>query len=238
MFEGKKVIIFDMDGTLIDSIGIWNRVDETLISAIRADEETGLKQIQAERDEALRRFAADSNPYVSYCGFLKQRYRSRRSVEEIHALRYQIAQDYLEHGIDYKDGADELVRRLKAAGYRLCIATTTGRNCINTFRTKNRNMIAKARLDDYFDPIYTREDAREIKPNPEIYLRIMRELGVGPSECLVFEDSLIGVEAAVRAGIEVAAVYGRYSDGDRDAICAIATYEVEDYRTLIAREKL
>lgn len=236
MFNRKKVIIFDMDGTLIDSVGIWNQVDTALISNIRTDGLETTENVQIQRDSALRRFSSDQSPYISYCAFLGEKYGSALSAEEIHTLRYDIAQDYLENIIDYKDGADILIKSLKNAGYQLCIATTTRRKNIDVYRTKNKNIIKKANIDDYFYPVYTREDAKEIKPNPEIYLRVMNELGVKASECLVFEDSLIGIEAAVKAGIESVAVYDKYSDDEREAINAIATFKISNYHELIMNE--
>ncbi|MCD8224685.1 MAG: HAD family phosphatase [Clostridiales bacterium] len=236
LFAGKKAIIFNMDGTLIDSVGIWNQIDEALIARIRTDGGSGGEDVQLQRDMLLRRFAKEANPYVSYCAFLGKTYGCAMPAEEINALRNHIADDYLETVVDYKDGADSLVRALKVAGMRLCIGTTTRRRHMDIYRTKNRNIISKANIDDYFDLIYTQEDVREKKPNPEVFLRIMNELAVSPSECLVFEDSLVGIEAAVRAGIDAVAVYDRYSDGEREEINALATWRVDDYRVLIAAE--
>ena len=92
------------------------------------------------------------------------------------------------------------------------------------------------RSDDLFTLIYTREDVREIKPNPEIYLRVMQELNALPEECLIFEDSLIGIEAAKRAGVQSVAVYDRYSDGEREQINALADYQLESYTKLLEQE--
>ena len=238
MLEGKKVIIFDMDGTLIDSVGVWNDVDRALIGRIRAGGGPLVEDVQAQRDEALRRFSKDPNPYIQYCAFLGERYGSLLAPEEIHTLRYEIAQDYLRNVVDYKPDADVFLHKLKQAGYTLAIATTTKRGNMDIYRTQNVNMAAKARIDDLFTLVYTREDAKEIKPNPEIYLRAMRKLGAAPEECLVFEDSLIGIEAAKNAGIQSAAVYDPYSDGERGQIDALADFQVRSYTQLMEQEGL
>lgn len=233
MLNGKKVLIFDMDGTLIDSVGIWNQVDEELIRQIRKDGEKGVENIQSQRDDCLRRFASDESPYLSYCSFLNEKYMANMTAETIHELRYDIAQYYLESVVDYKENADIFIKRVSELGFRLCIATTTRRMNMDIYRKKNNNIISKANIDDYFFPVYTREDAREIKPNPEIYLRVMREMGVEAAECLVFEDSLIGIEASEKAGIESVAIYDQYSDSDRDRIISMATYNVKGYSELL-----
>ena len=237
MLTGKKVMIFDLDGTLIDSVGIWNQVDEALIRQIRSKGSPEPENVQQQRDEALRSFSRAENPYLEYCAFLKETYGAVQSPEEIHTLRYEIAQDFLRNVIDYKPDADTFLRWLKERGYTLTIATTTKRSNVETYRTRNWNMMRKANMGEFFTQIYTREDAKEIKPNPEIYLRVMEELGVTAEECLVFEDSLIGIEAAKRAGMESVAVYDRYSDGEREQINALADYRIRSYTELLQELK-
>lgn len=96
----------------------------------------------------------------------------------------------------------------------------------------------KVGIDDYFALVYPREDAEEIKPNQEIYLRVLSELGVSAEECLVFEDSLIGIEAAKNAGIQSAAVYDACSNGEQERINALADYRVNhDSEVLAELEK-
>ena len=64
MFKGKKVIIFDMDGTLIDSVGVWNKVDMELIKELGCLEELNEIEIQQQRDNKLREFSKSENPYI------------------------------------------------------------------------------------------------------------------------------------------------------------------------------
>ena len=67
MLEGKKVILFDFDGTLVDSVGVWNEVDRKLIEEL-GGKEIQEARIQEQRDSALRAFSTAKNPYEEYCG--------------------------------------------------------------------------------------------------------------------------------------------------------------------------
>lgn len=233
MFRGKKVIIFDMDGTLIDSVGVWNKVDMELIKELGCLEELNEIEIQQQRDNKLREFSKSENPYIEYCQFLSSKYSSNLTGEETLKKRFDIAQNYLKNEIDYKDDVPELLKLLKEKNYTLVIASTTRRKNMDIYCNENNNIIHKANIKDYFSIVYTREDAKEIKPNPEIYLRIVNELKVRKDECLIFEDSLIGIDAANNAGIESVAMYDKYSDMERDEIEKKATYSFNNYREVI-----
>lgn len=232
MIKGKKIVLFDMDGTLIDSVGVWNEVDCKLIAQIGQIKMRG-EEAQIQRDAALRKFSTEPNPYLKYCGYLKEKYACSLTVEEILQLRYQIANDYLTNEIDYKKDVEKVLRKLRDCGLKLIIATTTQKANMDIYRTKNIKLIGKAPLNEFFSIIYTREDAKEIKPNPEIYYRILKELDVTPEDCIIFEDSLIGIEAANNAGIEVAAIYDKYSDHERSQINQRANYYFEDYAAVL-----
>lgn len=218
-----------MDGTLIDSIGIWNQVDIALISRLKAGERISEREVQARRDAVLRQYSSVDSPYLAYCRFLKEEYASRLSADEIHTLRYEIAQDFLRYEIDYKKDADLFLKELKRRGFFLVIASTTRRKNMDIYRKENENIREKATIDEFFSAVYTREDAHEIKPHPEIYLRVLDDFHAVPEEVLVFEDSLIGLEAAKGAGLETAAVYDRYSDSDREQINRLCDYRIDSF---------
>ena len=233
MFKDKKVIIFDMDGTLIDSIDIWNEVDKATIKALGYVNEIENSVIQENRDKFLRKHSKAGNPYLEYYKELKNQYNSTLEAEEIGKMRYEIAQDYLKNKIDYKVNAEKFLQKLKENNFTLIIASTTKKSNMSIYKNENPNIINKANIDDYFSLVYTREDAKEIKPNPEIYLKVINELKVEKKDCLIFEDSLIGIEAAKNAGIEVVAVYDKYSDADREKINELANYQIKDYAEAI-----
>lgn len=235
MFKGKKVIIFDMDGTLIDSVGVWNKVDMELIKELGGLDELNELDIQQQRDKKLREYSKLENPYINYCHFLSLKYGNTLTGEEVLNIRYNIAQNYLKNEIDYKKGVPEFLKLLKEKNYILVIASTTRRKNMDIYCIENNNIINKANLNDYFSIIYTREDAKEIKPNPEIYLRILNELNVKKEQCLVFEDSLIGIEAANNAGIDVVAMYDKYSDLEHAEIEKKSTYNFKSYEEVIQK---
>lgn len=232
MLKDKKVIIFDMDGTLIDSIGVWNEIDEKLIKQISNIEIKNV-DIAKQRDIKLKEYSKCEDVYLEYCRFLKEEYNSKMSAEEVKSLRYKIADNYLREKIDYKPNAEKLLKYLKEKGFILAIASTTNNHTIEIYKKHNSNIINKANLDDVFSLIYAKGAAKELKPNPEIHYKILKELNVKPEDCLIVEDSLIGVEAAHNAGIEVAVMYDKYSDSNREAINQLAQYKFRDFDEML-----
>ncbi len=91
----------------------------------------------------------------------------------------------------------------------------------------------KANIEDIFSIVYSEGAVKELKPNPEIHYKILKELNVTREECLIIEDSLIGVEAANNASIEVAVIYDKYSDCNREAINKLSQYQFKDYNEML-----
>ena len=234
MFKGKKVIIFDMDGTLIDSVGVWNKTDEILINQLVGNQEVRVENVQQMRDSILAQCKSD-DIYLEYCDYLRKKYNSSMTAEDILALRWQISDEYIKQQIDYKPNAERLLYLLKRKGYTLALATTTTNIQLDAYRNINQNIKQKADIDKTFDIVLSKEDVKDKKPSPEVHNRILQSLNVTPSECLIIEDSLIGVQAGVNAGIEVAVVYDKYSDCDRDEINRLSQYQFSNFGEIISR---
>lgn len=210
-----------MDGTLIDSIGIWNQVDQALMEAMGGPAEEEMA-VGRRRDSFLSAHGDDDNPYLSYCLALAKYCGCSWRGEEVFRKRYEISRDFLIHQVDYKKGAPEVIQKLKSLGKTLVIATTTKRANMDIYRNLNENIRTKAPLDTYFSAIYTREDVSSIKPSPEVHEKLMADLGKTKDDCFIFEDSLAGMQAAGAAGIPAGAIYDRYSEKDRETIRQLA----------------
>lgn len=96
---------------------------------------------------------------------------------------------------------------------------------------------SKAPLNEIFNLILSKEDVKNKKPHKEIYDKIMTILNIKPEECLIIEDSLIGVEAAKNANIDVAVIYDKYSDNVREEINRLSDYQFSNYYELIREIK-
>ena len=229
---GKKVIIFDLDGTLIDSVGIWNEVDKILIRKLTNNDQMKIHNIHQKRDNVLSLSKTD-NIYLEYCDFLRREYNLDMPAEEILDLRTCISDEYTKNQVDYKPKADELLHILNDMGYILALATTTTTKQLDLYRNLNKNMKDKANMDSLFQVILTQDDVNEKKPSPEVHNKIMKLLQINPSECLIIEDSLVGVQAGKNAGIDVAVLYDKYSDTDRKQINELADYKFNSFDEII-----
>lgn len=236
MLENKKVIIFDIDGTLIDSIGIWNKIDERLINTI-GTVGIGNTDIGIQRDLKLKEFSKYEDTYLEYFKFLKEKYKSKMSLEQIKKVRYEIADDYLKNDIDYKPDAENVLKYLKQKDFILAIATTTNDGSVEIYKKHNKNIINKANFEDIFSIIYSKSDVKELKPNPEVHYKILKELDVKENECLIVEDSLIGVEAANNANIDVAVIYDKFSNENREKINKLSQYQFENFTEMLEKIK-
>ena len=229
--SSKKVIIFDVDGTLIDSIGIWNKTDGMIIEKyghVIVDEFI----IQKDRDLFLSS-NNDKDIYVAYASYLIEKYNMNITVDEFIQERYGNVQYYFINEVDFKESVDEVIKKFKSMGYKLAIATTTTKNQIDIYSNKNKNMLNKLNISEVFDYIVTKEDIKYKKPNPEVYEKIINYFNVLPSECLVFEDSLHGVISAISAGIEVVNVKDKYSLDKSKEIEEITNYKIDSFKEIL-----
>lgn len=115
----------------------------------------------------------------------------------------------------------------------MVIASTTNDHTIEIYKNYNKNIINKANFDDIFSLIYSKGAVKELKPSPDVHYKVLKELNVSKEDCIIIEDSLIGVEAANNAGIDVAVIYDKFSDGNRDEINKLASFKFNDFKQML-----
>lgn len=225
------LVIFDFDGTLVDSNGVNNEIDIELVRSFK--ERKKPDEIIKERDYILKT-KTNGDIYVNYCQYLKEKYNLDLLAEEILEIRRKISKKFLRN-VKYKPGADIIIKLIKEQKIKLALATVSSLQSLNIYFYENENIIKKCDLQNYFDLIVTKDDVIYKKPNPEVYNKIINKFNITDlSKCIVIEDSLNGVIAAKRANLNVIAIYDKYSDKDREKINEIADYNVKNFWELIA----
>jgi len=232
ILQNKKVVVFDLDGTLIDSVNMFNEIYSVLIK-----ENTGknidVNQIQEDWDT----FAHQNIPgdlYDNFLIYLDKKYSSEtHDLESLKKLYSKIEYKYVSEEIKYKQYAKDLVLKLKEKGYILVLATLSPKNIIEIYNNINQKLINEFKINDIFDLILTYEDVTKKKPNPEIYLKVVEKLNVSKEECLIIEDSLEGVKAANNAEIEVLNVVDENMYKTQEQIDKLSTYKMNNLGELL-----
>ena len=88
-------------------------------------------------------------------------------------------------------------------------------------------------MDNVFTLIYSKDAVKNLKPDPEVHYKILEELQVKREDCIIVEDSLIGVEAANNANIDVISIYDKYSDYNREEINKSSQYRFNDFKEML-----
>lgn len=188
-----KAAIFDMDGTLIDSMYVWEKIDMDYLKM------KGLC-VPSDLRENIEHLS-----FIECACYFKKRFNLTDSVEKIMDDWNNMAYFEYSNKVELKPGAAEFLKRLKLAGIKVGLATS---NCTLLLEAALKNN----KVYDYFDEITQSDEVGKSKENPDIYLLAAKKLGVNPDECVVFEDILPAVKGAKKAGMKVVGVYDKSSD--------------------------
>jgi beta-phosphoglucomutase len=184
----KKAIIFDLDGTIIDTGWIWRQVTRDIIESrgITCDDHLA-HQLENELC-GLEINAA--------CAIIKETIGIPDSLTTLVAEKKQRARDLYEQQVTFIDGFEKFHRKVKASGLKSGIATNS--DIISLNQVKHQ-----LNLERFFgNHIYSIADVNfRYKPDPAIYLHAAKQLGLNPDECIAIEDSKHGVTAAKSAGM-------------------------------------
>ncbi|MDE7244518.1 MAG: HAD family phosphatase [Oscillospiraceae bacterium] len=201
--------IFDMDGTLLDSMGMWANIGTEYLRSLGYVPEENLNQIF--KDMSLAQAA----------GYYRTHYGVTLSVDEIiNGVNNALAQFYHER-VQLKPGVMEFLRRLEGQGVKMCLATATDRPLVEA-------ALKHCGIADCFSEIYTCHSVGHGKDEPVIYRAAAEHLGVPKCSIVVFEDALYAVRTAKRDNYVTAAVYDQYEEGQA-GIQALADIYIKDY---------
>jgi len=180
-----------MDGTLLDSMGIWEEVGEIYLNRRGIEAKPGLND------------AIINMRLIDGARLLIDDYGLSSSAEEICEEFKDIVQQYYNNDAPIKPGVYEFLDELKRRGVGMCLATATNRNMVEP-------ALKRLGLIDYFSEIFTTKEVGKHKGFPDIYRIALEHLGTDRSNTLVFEDALYAAKTAKDDGFFVAGISDRY----------------------------
>ena len=215
MLEGIEAVIFDLDGSLVDSMWMWRAIDIEYL---------GRFGIPLPEDLQSKIEGMCFNETAMY---FKEHFPITDPIEKIKDDWNKMAWDKYANEVPLKPGIPEFLESCRSNGIKLGIATSNSRELVE-------NIALVHGLKDHFACIMTGCEVGRGKPAPDIYLAVAERLGVEPSKCLVFEDIIPGIQAGVSAGMRVCAVEDAYSIAQREAKQEMADYYIENYYNLFS----
>lgn len=214
MFKNIEAVIFDLDGTLLDSMQVWKDIDIEFL---------GNRQLTPPSNFA-RLIEGMSFHETAIC--FKNIFLLPESIEEIEAIWHAMAFDKYKKEIKLKDGAFEFLKTLKEKNIKLGIATSNSRELIEV-------CLSSLNIIKMFDTIITGNDIENGKPSPDIYLKAADYLNVAPEKCLIFEDIPNGIQAGINAKMRTCAIYDEFSADLTDEKKELADYYIENYTDIL-----
>lgn len=206
-----KGFIFDLDGTLLDSMPSWQRqIDDMLLAkGITPPEDlldrTKTLGLENATGMILQEFHLPDDPAAVYQQF-------QNNMEQLYCTT-----------IPLKPGVHALLEHLQKAGASMVVATATARPLVE-------KVLQHHQLQDYFQSITTVAEVGIGKHDPRIYLVAAGKLGLLPQDCIVFEDSLKGIRSANQAGFQTVAIYEETNPTEQQALQQEATRYIHDFR--------
>ncbi|MBI9032011.1 HAD family phosphatase [bacterium] len=213
MLDNIKAVIFDLDGTLIDSMHVWDKVDIDF-----------LQKRGKEVPEDLFSDLPSGDGLLPMAIYFKKKFDLPENTQTIIAEWNSMALDFYS-SLDLIKGAENLLNKLLNKNIKLGIGTSNSEVLTEAVLKYNQ-------IRDIFQSVVTGCSISRGKPFPDIYLTVASELDIPPENCLVVEDTVHGVEAAKNAGMKVIAIYNDYSKKDEEILKEKADAFIYNYSEL------
>lgn len=190
--EHIKAVLFDLDGTLVDSMGMWKQIDIDFLG-----------RYQVPMPENLQ-MAIEGKSFRETAQYFADTFDLPLTADEMMETWNEMAMDAYSNTVPMKEGAMEFLDFLKRKGIPMGIVTSNSPELLYA-------CLDGKKLRPYFDVFVDGKQVKKGKPAPDGYLEGARLLGIAPENCLVFEDIPQGIIAGKRAGMTVYAMYDAYS---------------------------
>lgn len=206
--------VFDLDGTLLDSSWVWEKVDEKFLG------DRGFQVPDDYVDEISPLGAERAAVYTI------ERFDLNEDKDDIVREWIEMAKKEYATEVVCKPYAKEFLEELHKLNIKMAVATSSDRELF--MKTLEREGILK-----YFQKIVTVDEVERGKGYPDIYEEAARRIKVNPHKCLVFEDILAGVTGASLGEFNVVAVFDEKSKHNWEKIKSISKYSINDYKELL-----
>ncbi|MCH5344238.1 MAG: YgiQ family radical SAM protein [Acetatifactor sp.] len=213
MLQDIEAVIFDLDGSLVDSMWLWRDIDIEYLGRFGIEMPENL-QAQIE-----------GMSFHETAIYFKEHFSIPDSLDEIKANWNRMAWDKYEREVPLKPGIAEFLKGCARNHIKLGIATSNSRELVE-------NVLRVHGIRECFSCIMTGSEVLHGKPAPDIYLAVADALKIAPEKCLVFEDIVPGIQAGKSAGMRVCAVEDAYSLQARAQKEALADHYITDYHGL------
>lgn len=211
-----KAAIFDMDGTLVDSLVLWDVFWRE--AGIRFLNDETFRPSE-EDDKAVRTITLRDAMHL-----IHDRYGLGADGEELFCFVNDIITDFYATKVPLKEGVKEFLDHCRAQSIRMCIASATVPELIEI-------ALKHCGIEGYFEKIFSCSVLGKGKEEPDIYLAAQAYFGAEVNEICVFEDSLTAIETANRIGMHTVAIYDRYNFG-QERMKEIADVYIAEGETL------
>lgn len=214
MLEDIQSIIFDLDGTLVDSMWLWHDIDVEFLEA------RGLTLPETYQHDI------EGMSFTETAVYTKDLFKLRESVEELKFIWNQMAMEKYSYEVAFKPGAESFLRYCRQHGITLGIATSNSKELVAA--------VARAlHFQQDIQEIVTACEVAHGKPAPDVYLEVAKRLKTEPAHCLVFEDVPMGIRAGKNAGMRVCAVADPFSANQVEEKRRLADYYISSYEQVL-----